>query len=191
MMNQGHKGAYVVKFKYVLRSWLIFNDIDYKTRINVPNENINETTENERYQHREEVARILGKTTSRGRVSISLMVFSDLRLEVLGSYDGEDGFRLGDIEDLDIDVLEFRARPARVNVRANLSKARFKYYSFLDDEGCKYPIDYLQERKDGIEELKPESPLLVSDKSNASTNGIISGQCLSHEKSEKQLDQQG
>ena len=134
---------------------------------------------------------ILGKTTSRGRVSISLMVFSDLRLEVLGSYDGEDGFRLGDIEDLDIDVLEFRARPARVNVRANLSKARFKYYSFLDDEGCKYPIDYLQERKDGIEELKPESPLLVSDKSNASTNGIISGQCLSHEKSEKQLDQQG
>lgn len=43
-----------MKFKYVLRSWLIFDDIDYKPRINVPNENINETTENERYQHRDE-----------------------------------------------------------------------------------------------------------------------------------------
>lgn len=169
MMDQGHKGAYVVKFKYVLMSWLKFNDTDYRIGINVPNENINETTENERVPTPEEVAKMIRKTTSRGRVSISLMAFSGLRPEVLGNYEGDDGLTLGDIEDLDIDALEFKAVPAKINVRVNLSKARFKYFSFLGDEGCRYLIDYLQERKKAGEDLTPESPLLVPDSSNRST----------------------
>lgn len=136
-----------------MRSWLLFNDVDNKIRINIPNENVNETTEDERVPTSEEVARILRKATPRGRVYISLMAFSGLRPEVLGSYEGSDGLTLGDIEEFDVDSLEFSVIPARVNVRSNLSKARFKYFTFLGEEGCKYLLDYLQERKSNGEKL--------------------------------------
>jgi len=59
------------------------------------------------------------------------MAFSWLRCEVQGSYEGDDGLRLADIEDLDIDALEFRVTPVRVNVRVDLSKARFKYSTIV------------------------------------------------------------
>ena len=169
MIDDGKKGAYVGKFKHTIGSWLSFNDIDYKIRINIPNENINETTENERVPASDELARILRKATSRGRVSISLMAFSGFRPEVLGSYEGSDGLTLGDIEDLDVETLEFTVTPARINVRSSLSKARFRYFSFLGDEGCKYVTDYLHERKDAGETLTAESPLLVPNASNYKT----------------------
>ncbi len=155
MIGQGLKGAYVAKFKHDLRSWLLFNDIDYKIRINVPNENVNETIENERVPTSDELARILRKATSRGEVSMSLMAFSGLRPEVLGSYEGNDGLILGDIEDLDIDTLKFTVIPARINVRSNLSEARFKYFTFLGKERYRYLLDYLQERKTNGQNLKP------------------------------------
>lgn len=169
MIDRGLKGAYVAKFKHVLRSWLLFNDMDYKIRINIPNENINETTEDERVPTSDELARILRKSTSRGRVSISLMAFSGLRPEVLGSYEGNDGITLGDIEELDVDSLEFGTIPAKINVRNSLSKARFKYFTFLGEEGCRYLLDYLQERRSSGEILTPESPLIIPNRSNAST----------------------
>ena len=169
MIQRGLKGAYVAKFKHVLRSWLLFNDIDYKIRINIPNENVNETTEDERVPTSDEVAKILRKATSRGRVSISLMAFSGLRPEVLGSYEGHDGLTLSDIEELDVDSLTFDVMPTRINVRSNLSKARFKYFTFLGEEGCRYLLDYLQERRSAGELLTPESSLLIPNPTNRST----------------------
>ena len=50
-----------------------------------------------------------------------------------------------------------------------MSKARFKYFSFLGDEGCKYVTDYLHERKDAGETLTAQSPLLVPTASNYKT----------------------
>lgn len=169
MIERGLKGAYIAKFKHVLRSWLLFNDTDYKIRINIPNENVNETTEDETVPTSDEVARILRKATSRGRVSISLMAFSGLRPEVLGSYEGNDGLTLSDIEELDVDSLTFDVMPTRINVRNNLSKARFKYFTFLGEEGCRYLLDYLQERRSAGELLTPESSLLIPNPTNRST----------------------
>ena len=169
MIERGLKGAYIAKFKHVLRSWLLFNDIDYKIRINIPNENVNETTEDERVPTSDEVARILRKATSRGRVSISLMAFSGIRPEVLGNYEGNDGLTLSDIEELDVDSLTFDVMPTRINVRSNLSKARFKYFTFLGEEGCRYLLDYLQERRSAGEMLTPESSLLIPNPTNRST----------------------
>ena len=112
MMAEGKKGAYLAKVKQILHSWLKFNDVNYKIRINIPNERINETTMDERVPTKEELSRILRMGTLRSRVSISLMAFSGLRPEVLGNYEGTDGLTLGDIEDLDpelvIHVIEFK-----------------------------------------------------------------------------------
>lgn len=166
MIASGKKGAYVGKFKQVLRSFLIFNDIDYRIRINIPNESVNETTEDERVPTSDDVARLLRKATTRGKVSVSLMAFSGFRPESLGNYEGNDGLKLSDLEDLDLETLNFKVIPARVNIRRNLSKARIKYFSFLGEEGCKYVLDYLEERKAIGEELKPESPVLIPDPAN-------------------------
>ena len=169
IIGEGKKNAYVGKFKHTIGSWLSFNDIVYKIRINILNENVNETTENERVPTSDELARILRKATPRGRVSISLMAFSGFRPKVLGSYEGSDGLTLGDIEDLDIETLEFTVTSARINGRSSLSKARFRYFSFHGDEGCKYVTDYLQERKAAGETLAAESPLFVPNASNYKT----------------------
>ena len=169
MIESNHKGAYIGKFKQVIRSWLMFNDIDYKIKINIPNENVNETTLDERVPTKEELAKIIRKASSRGRVSISLMAFSGLRPESLGDYEGKDGLTLKDIEDLDFNALKFTNIPAKINIRNNLSKARFRYFTFLNEEGCKYVIDYLSERKAYGEVLTEKSPLLIPDPVNAST----------------------
>ena len=169
MISDGKKGAYVGKFKQVIRSWLVFNDIDYRININIRNENVNENTLNERVPTKEELSKILRMATPRGRVSIALLAFSGLRPESLGNYEGDDGLLLGDLEDLDIENISFTHIPAKVNVRNGLSKARFRYFTFLGQEGCKYVVDYLEERRNSREVLKPQSPLLIPDASNAST----------------------
>ena len=113
----------------------MFNDMDYRIKINIPNEGINETTMDESVPTKEELSKIMRKATTRGRVSISLMAFSGLRPESLGSYEGDDGLTIGDIEDFNVGSHSFSVIPAKVNVRNNLSKARFRYFTFLGAEG--------------------------------------------------------
>jgi hypothetical protein len=76
---------------------------------------------------------------------------------------------LSDIEELDADSLTFDVMPIRINVRSNLSKARFKYFTFLGEEGCRYLLHYLQERGSAGEILIPESSLLIPNPTNRST----------------------
>ncbi|BAB59819.1 TVG0678044 [Thermoplasma volcanium GSS1] len=169
MIAEGRRGAYLAKVKEILHSWIRFNDIDYKIRINIPNERLNETTMDERVPTKEELSKILRMGTVRSRVSVSLMAFSGLRPEVLGNYEGTDGLTLGDIEDLDIDTLTFKNVPAKINVRNGLSKTRLKYFTFLGQEGCGYLKDYLDHRKASGEILKKESALLAPDPGNVQT----------------------
>ncbi len=61
--------------------------------------------------------------------------FSGLRPESLGSYEGDDGLTIGDIEDFNVESHSFSVISAKVNVRNNLSKARFRYFTFLSAEG--------------------------------------------------------
>ncbi|MDG6913044.1 MAG: hypothetical protein JRN35_08215 [Nitrososphaerota archaeon] len=48
-----------------------------------------------------------------------------------------------------------------VTVRAELSKSRNKYFTFLSEEGCSYVRSYLEERMRSGEELGPESDLVA------------------------------
>ena len=135
MLKGGRKGTYIWAFKQVIRSWLMFNDIDYRIKINIPNGGINETIMDESVPTKEELSKIMRKATTRGRVSISLIAFSGLRPESLGSYEGDDGLTIGDIEDFNVESHSFSVISAKVNVRNNLSKARFRYFTFLSAEG--------------------------------------------------------
>ncbi len=172
--KEGKAGSYIARFKKVILSWLKFNDIRLQLTVNISGENVTPTIANERVPSKEELARIMRKATSRGRVAIAIMAFSGLRPESLGDYEGTDGLRLGDLKDLHIsDEIQFEKVPATVMVKSKLSKARHQYFSFIGEEGTTYIKEYLEERRKQGEELTYESPLLQFDVRGVKKNAFL------------------
>ena len=168
MEREGKAGSYIIRYKKVLRSFGRFNNKNVELNINIANDHLSPTIENERVPNKDELSRLLRKATSRGRVSISLMAFAGLRPESLGNYEGIDGLRLKDIKGLRlIENIEFEKIPVMVSVKSMLSKARHQYFSFLGEEGATYMKEYLEERRRQGEELDYDSPLLQFDNKKA------------------------
>jgi len=164
MEGEGKAGSYIVRFKKALKSFGRFNGKNLELNVNIANERLSPTIENEKVPNKEELGRLLRKASSRGRVSISLMAYAGLRPESLGNYEGTDGLRLKDIEGLRLsDNIEFDKIPARITVKSILNKARHQYFSFLGDEGITYIKEYLEERRRQGELLDYNSPLLQFD----------------------------
>jgi len=164
MEREGKAGSYIVRFKKALKSFGKFNGKNLELNVNIANERLTPTIENEIVPNKEELGRLLRKASSRGRVSISLMAYAGLRPESLGNYEGTDGLRLKDIEGLRLsDNIEFDKIPAMITVKSLLSKARHQYFSFLGDEGITYIKEYLEERRRQGELLEYNSPLLQFD----------------------------
>ncbi|MGP6220772.1 hypothetical protein [Caldiplasma sukawensis] len=133
--REGKAGSYIARFKKVILSWLKFNGISLQLAVNISGENETPTIANEIVPSKEELARILRKATSRGRVIMALMAFSGLRPESLCDYEGTDGLRSGDLKELKLsDEIGFNKIPVTVTVRSKLSKARHQYFSFLGEE---------------------------------------------------------
>jgi site-specific recombinase XerD len=172
--REGKAGSYIARFKKVILSWLKFNDIRLQLTVNISGENETPTIANERVPSKEELARVLRKATSRGRVAIAIMAFSGLRPESLGDYEGTDGLRLGDIKDLRIsDEIQFDKTPSMVMVKNKLSKARHQYFSFIGEEGATYIKEYLEERRKQGEELTYDSPLLQFNVRGVKKNNFL------------------
>ena len=172
--KEGKAGSYIARFKKVILSWLKFNDIRLQLTVNISGENETPTIVNERVPSKEELARILRKATSRGRVAIAIMAFSGLRPESLGDYEGTDGLRLGDLKELKLsDEIQFDKIPATVMVKSKLSKTRHQYFSFIGEEGTTYIREYLEERRKQGEELTYESPLLQFDVRGVKKNAFL------------------
>ena len=161
--SKGTMGASISTSIKPLISYLKFNNIVVKLGINIKNENRNLNAEKERKPEKEELSKILRVATMRERVSISLMAFSGIRPEVLGSIYGSDGLRIGDIKDLEIEgnKVQFKTVPARIVIRPELSKIRVQYYTFLGPEGVEYLTEYLQTRISHGEKLNYESPVIL------------------------------
>ena len=168
MEREGKAGSYIIRFKKVLRSFGRFNGKNLELNINIANDHLSPTIENERVPNKDELSRLLRKATSRGRVSISLMAFAGLRPESLGNYEGTDGLRLKDIKGLRLtENIEFDKIPVMVSVKSMLSKARHQYFSFIGEEGTTYIKEYLDERRRQGEVLEYDSPLLQFDNKKA------------------------
>lgn len=164
MEKEGYAGSYIVRFKKVLKSWGRFNGEEISLDVNIKGESETPTIVNERVPSKEELARIIRKASSRGRVAISLMAFAGLRPESLGNYEGTDGLRIKDIKELKLgDTIEFTKTPASISVKSMLSKARHRYFSFIGEEGVTYVKEYLEERIRQGEDLNYDTPLLQFD----------------------------
>ncbi|MEM0134685.1 MAG: hypothetical protein QXU18_05575 [Thermoplasmatales archaeon] len=81
-------GASIFTSLKALISYLKFNNVVVRLGINIKNENLN--AENDGILNSNEQAKIPEKATPREIVSIFLMAFLGIRLEVLGSIDGID-----------------------------------------------------------------------------------------------------
>ena len=167
--------GYTSNIVKIVRQWLKYNNVILTRHIKITNSTATPTIENERVPSQQELARLLRNSSSRVRVAESLMAFADLRPESIGNFDGSDGLRLSDLPELIIEGkgVSFKRMPTIVTVRATLSKAKHRYFSFLGTEGCAYLREYLDERIGGGEHLLPDSPVIVHERNDSITKSFL------------------
>jgi len=161
--SQGKAGSFIAGIMKSVKSWLSFNGISIKQKIKVKGVDSTPSLKDEKIPSQEELKRIFLSGDKKSRVASSLMAFSGIRPEVLGSYNGSDGLKVIDFPELEIKQNEvtFTKIPTMIIIRPELSKTRKRYFTFLGSEGCQYLKDYLEERIRKGEILKPESPVIT------------------------------
>jgi hypothetical protein len=164
-----------------IRSWLRYNDIILTRKIKISNYSATPIIGNEQVPSQEELARIFRNSSSKVRAAEALIAFADLRPETIGNYNGSDGLKLSDLPELKIadGEVSFEKIPTMIIVRASLSKARHKYFTFLSSEGCEYLKEYLEERLREGEKLTPESPLIAHDRIDDSSKEFLTTRSVS------------
>jgi len=173
--EEGLSPGYIEDIIQSIKSWLKHNGVELTRRIVISNRGRTPTIEDEQIPSKEELSRIFRISPPRVRVAEAFIALSDLRPQVLGDHWGQDGLRLKDLPELIIEdgKVTFKVIPTRVNVRASLSKAKHKYFSFLIEEGCIYLAEYLEGRFRDGEELTPESPIIGHKTKRAAVNPFI------------------
>jgi len=161
--SQGKAGSFTAGIMKSVKSWLSFNGISIKQKIKVKGADSTPSLKDERIPSQEELKKIFLSGDKKSRVASSLMAFSGIRPEVLGSYKGSDGLKVMDFPELEIkdNEVTFTKIPTMIIIRPELSKTRKRYFTFLGPEGCQYLKDYLEERMRKGEALKPESPIIT------------------------------
>lgn len=175
MEKKGKAGSYIQRFKKVILSWLSYNNLDVKLKVNIKGRSETPTIANERVPSKEELAKILRMASRRCRVSVALMALSGLRPESLGDFTGMDGIRLGDFRELKVtgEGISFGKVPSILSIRNPLSKARHQYFTFVGDEAITYMQEYVEERVKQGEKLTAESPLLAFDPRGVKKNAFL------------------
>jgi len=173
--KEGKAGSYIARFKKVLHSWLSYNGLNVKLKVNIAGEYDTPMIARERVPNKEELEKIIRMATPRARVSIALMAFSGLRPETLGNYNGMDGLRLGDFIEAKIsdNEIEFTKLPTMLIVRKSLSKARHQYFTFVPEQTITYIKDYLAKRVKQGEKLGKDTPLLGFDPRGLKKNNFL------------------
>jgi len=161
--GEGKSPGYIENYLKSVKSWLQFNGIPLVRKIRIGNRGATPTLDDERVPLPDELLQVLGYAGVRGRCSIALMSLSGLRPEVLGNVGGSDGLELRDLPDLRVEGgrVSFLRVPMMVRVRACLSKAKKKYFTFLGAEGCDYLKAYLEQRMAEGEVLDARSAVIA------------------------------
>lgn len=157
--------SYIEDILKALRSWLSFNYVRLMRKIKIKNADIPVTLENEEIPTKSKLREVLDSASARQRVAVSLVAFAGLRPQVLGKYDSSDGLKLSDIKDLEVKPdgtdITFTNTPARVMVRANLSKTGNQYFTYLPEAGCRFLQGYVRERIANGEKIDSDSPVVT------------------------------
>jgi len=161
--NKGYAGTYIKSTLTALKSWLAHNRREVKVRIKIKGAEDTPSLRDERVPTKEESRRIFLSGDKKARTACVFVAHSGLRIKTLGNYTGDDGLRVKDLPEMNVEgeTVEFGEIPALVVVRRELSKAGHQYLTFLSEEGCEYLRDYLGERIRDGEEIGSESPIVT------------------------------
>lgn len=158
--DEGKAPGYIGNYVKVLRSWANWQGVRLVRKIKISNPNHTPTLEDEQVPTIHQVKDIRSNASMRGRICVGAVAYAGLRPEVLGHQRVEDGLKLGDLSELDVEKLEFSKVPAMIVVRPELSKAGHTFRTFLPEPTCRDIIAYLERRRSSGEELFKESPLV-------------------------------
>lgn len=171
LQARGRLNSYIAKTFVGVASFLRHNEVEFRgfPRLRVTR---GESIENERVPTQEELGLLLRALPIRGQVTALLMGHSGLRPGTFAVYrSGDVALRLGDLPDLDLERLQFRAVPFLIRVPGPLSKNRRAYVTFGTQELANTLVAYLKERlsrprsRKGTsvapETLSGESPLVA------------------------------
>jgi hypothetical protein len=163
LLEEGKSPGYVENYLKAVKSWLEYNEIRLVRRIKIGNRGATPTIDDERVPTADELRTILCYAGERARCSIGFIAFAGLRPGVLGNERGVDGLKVEDLPEMKIEDgrVSFTKIPPMVVVKANLSKIRKRYFTFLVSEGCDYLQAYLEKRIAVGEELTCESPIIA------------------------------
>ncbi len=152
-------------------SWLAHFDVEMRRRIKVRNVNQTPTLQNERVPDASEIAEVFARAPLRTAAMISLMSKSGVRPKVMGNYDGTDGLRMRDLPDVVIHqgMAKCIRMPCQIVVRAELSKTRHQYFTFLTASGTTKLLAYLNDRLACGEPLHGDSAVIAPDHRHAQT----------------------
>jgi integrase len=174
--REGRSGNYIANIVRPLKSWLSWNGVEINQRIKIPR-SLTAKVENEKAPTPDELKRILNAADPRAKVACSLMALAGCRVEVLGSYAGEDGLEIRDLPELELKdgVVSFSRVPALVVVRKQVSKTRKLFLTFMLSQACEYVRQYLEDRARAGEELGPRSAIVTLSEYNTRTLTAGSG----------------
>ncbi len=180
--SEGKAPGYIRNYIKSVKTWLVFNGIELKQKINIGNLNHQPTIENEVVPTKEELKQLFNYADNRGKTSIAFMSQSGLRPESLGYAKGEDGIELRDLPELVIKgtIVTFSKIPTMVVVRASLNKARHQYFTFLSEEGCDYLKAYLEKRLATEEKLTKYSAIIAYKTGYGGTGFVSSERSSNH-----------
>jgi integrase len=135
-----------------IKSWFRFFELEVTRQIKIGNMRNAPTIEDEHPPSPEELNAILDHANQRTRAAVVLIAFAGIRPEAISR------LKLRDLPELDISG-EIRALkvPMLVRVRAELSKNRRPYFTFLVKRGVECLSAYLRERRTEGETLAPDS----------------------------------
>jgi integrase len=174
MECQNYAGSYIASLIKAIKSWLSHNGIELKRRIKIKGIDDTPTLRDKQTLTQDRARTLYLNSPPQARCAESLMAQSGLRPEVMGYYTGSDGLTIRDIPEMNITMengnsdttITFVKIPCMLVVRKELSKAGHQYFTFMTTETCEYLKEYLYLRIKSGEVLKPDSPLIVPERSN-------------------------
>ncbi len=149
-----------------VKSWFAYNDIILTKKVNIKGANATPTLRNEKTPEPHVLHSVWRFCDDRQAAIIALLAFTGVRPHTLGNYRGDDGLRIQDLPELEVDnstgKATFAPIPVRVIIREELSKTT-EYESLLCEEGCAKLKAYLEKRMRNGEKITGQSAVVSDD----------------------------